>query len=90
MALLPGEEEARRMAKYDLDVIARILLALLQGPMGRTQLYMRTRLNYPRFLEYLEFLKQRELVVERDGSVRLTERGHEVAKALERALDELL
>jgi predicted transcriptional regulator len=51
---------------------------------------MRTRLNYPRFLEYLEFLKQRELVVERDGSVRLTERGHEVAKALERALDELI
>ncbi|AAL62894.1 winged helix-turn-helix domain-containing protein [Pyrobaculum aerophilum] len=78
------------MAKYDLDVIARILLNLLQGPMGRTQLYMRTKLNYPRFLQYLEFLKEKGLLAEADGAVRLTVRGYEVAKALEKALDELL
>ncbi len=78
------------MAKFDIDVIARILLALLQGPMGRTALFMRTRLNYPRFIQYLEYLKERGLVVERDGAVRLTEKGVEVARALDKALNELL
>jgi Predicted transcriptional regulator len=78
------------MASFDLDVIARILLALLQGPMGRTALFMRTRLNYPRFLQYLEYLKDRGLVIERDGVVRLTERGLEVAKTLDKMLSELL
>jgi len=78
------------MAKFDVDVIARILLALLQGPMGRTALYMRTKLNYPRFVQYLEYLKERGLVAERDGAVRLTEKGVEVAKALDKALSELL
>jgi predicted transcriptional regulator len=68
------------MAKFDIDVMARILLALLQEPMGRTALFMRTKLNYPRFMQYLEYLKERGLVVERDGAVRLTERGLEVAK----------
>jgi predicted transcriptional regulator len=78
------------MAKFDIDVMARILLALLQGPMGRTALFMRAKLNYPRFMQYLEYLKERGLVVERDGAVRLTERGLEVAKALDKALSELL
>jgi len=32
--LLQGEEEACPMAKFDIDVMARILLALLQGPMA--------------------------------------------------------
>jgi predicted transcriptional regulator len=78
------------MAKFDIDVMARILFALLQGPMGRTALFMRTKLNYPRFVQYLEYLKERGLVVERDGAVMLTERGLEVAKALDKALRELL
>ena len=47
------------MAKFDINVTARILLALLQGPMGRTALFMRTKLNYPRFMQYLEYLKER-------------------------------
>ncbi|ABL87918.1 conserved hypothetical protein [Pyrobaculum islandicum DSM 4184] len=78
------------MAKFDLDVVARILLLLLRGPMGRTALYMRTRLNYPRYLEYLEYLRERGLIAERDGVVTLTEKGVEVAKALDKALGELL
>jgi Mn-dependent DtxR family transcriptional regulator len=41
-------------------------------------------------MQYLEYLKERGLVVERDGAVRLTERGLEVAKALDKALSELL
>ena len=41
-------------------------------------------------MQYLEYLEERGLVVERNGAVRLTERGLEVAKALDKALSELL
>lgn len=89
MEILCGHEAREKMAKYDLDVVARILLSLLESPKGRTALYMRTGLNYPRFLQYLDFLKDRGLVAEVDGSVRLTERGKEVALALAKALEDL-
>ena len=78
------------MAKYDLDVVAKILLILLESPMGRTALYMRTGLNYPRFLQYLHYLKERGLVAEQDGAVKLTPKGKEVALALEEVLKHLL
>ncbi|MEM1598890.1 MAG: winged helix-turn-helix domain-containing protein [Pyrobaculum sp.] len=78
------------MAKYDLDVVAKILLILLESPMGRTALYMRTGLNYPRFLQYLQYLKERGLVAEQDGAVKLTPKGKEVALALEEVLKHLL
>ncbi|MGC8974285.1 MAG: winged helix-turn-helix domain-containing protein [Thermoproteus sp.] len=78
------------MAKYDLDVIARILLALLDGPTRRTSLYYRSRLSYPRFVQYLSLLEERGLVAERDGLVTLTEKGLKVAAELDRILDEYL
>ncbi|MCI4464516.1 MAG: hypothetical protein JHC22_01815 [Thermoproteus sp.] len=78
------------MAKYDIDVIARILLALLEGPAKRTSLYYRSRLSYPRFLQYLSFLEERGLVAERDGVVMLTERGMKAAAELDRIFDEYL
>jgi len=40
--ILRGYQAREKMAKYDLDVVARILLSLLESPKGRTALYMRT------------------------------------------------
>lgn len=53
------------MEKPDLYVIARFLGALYNSdsPLRKTNLQLLVRLNYPRFLEYLEWLTDHGLVV---------------------------
>ncbi len=52
------------MEKPDLYVVARFLDILYSNgnPIGKTRLQMLVGLNYPRFIEYLEWLLQHELV----------------------------
>lgn len=52
------------MDKPNLYVIARFLDILYSNgnPMSKTRLQMLSGLNYPRFVEYLEWLLQHELV----------------------------
>ncbi|MEM1598432.1 MAG: winged helix-turn-helix domain-containing protein [Pyrobaculum sp.] len=63
------------MDKVDIDVVIRILSLLVERPMKKTELWRLSRLNYPRFQEYLQLLVERGLVAERDGLYMLTERG---------------
>jgi predicted transcriptional regulator len=54
------------MDRPDLYVLARFLDALhVNGqPMKKTNLQMRVGLNYPRFMDYLEWLVSHELVTQ--------------------------
>lgn len=66
----------------DLIVIARILDALYnEGRMKKTHLQMASRLNYPAFVRYVEWLENRKLiriVKEKDGEyVELTPEGRD-------------
>jgi len=47
------------LERPDLYVLARFLDVLFEngGPMKKTNLQMRVGLNYPRFMEYFEWLK---------------------------------
>jgi predicted transcriptional regulator len=60
------------LERPDLYVLARFLDALHSSgqPMKRTNLQMQVGLNYPRFIEYLEWLVSHELVLkkEEDGT----------------------
>lgn len=78
------------MGKFSLDVIARLLLILLEGPVKRTTLYYRSGLSYPRLLEYLKFLEERGLIAEKDGAITLTEKGVKTAVELERIIGDYL
>ncbi|QOJ79527.1 hypothetical protein IG193_03445 [Infirmifilum lucidum] len=68
--------------RLDIIVLARILDALYnEGRMRKTHLQMASRLNYPAFMRYLEWLEEKKLVrvvEDRDGEyVELTQRGRE-------------
>ncbi len=68
--------------RVDLLVVARMLDALHEeGRMKKTRLQLYSRLNYPAFKRYLNWLTDRGLVrivKERDGEyVELTEEGRE-------------
>ena len=55
------------MERPDLYVLARFLDALHSNgqPMKKTNLQMRVGLNYPRFIEYLEWMVSHGLVLQR-------------------------
>jgi predicted transcriptional regulator len=73
----------------DVYVVARILHALMGGPMPRSRLAAVARVNYRRFQEYFQFLVKRGYLT--DGKVvSLTPRGAEVVAKLERLLSEVL
>lgn len=73
----------------DVYVVARILHALMGGPMPRSRLAAVARVNYRRFQECLQFLVERGYVT--DGEVvSLTPKGAEAAAELERLLSEVL
>jgi predicted transcriptional regulator len=68
--------------KPDLYVVARFLdIMYRNGPaMKKTNIQMLLGLNYPRFMEYLEWLLKHELVMEtvdeeRTERIRLTPKG---------------
>ena len=56
------------MERPDLYVLARFLDSLHSDgqPMKKTNLQMRVGLNYPRFIEYLEWLLSHGLVLRKD------------------------
>lgn len=56
------------MERPDLYVLARFLDVLLNNgaPMKKTNLQMRVGLNYPRFVEYLDWLVSHGLVQMKD------------------------
>ena len=45
------------------------------GPMKRTNLSTSAGISYDNFMEYLEWMISRELVVENDGQVHITQKG---------------
>ena len=57
------------MERPDLYVLARFLDALLVNgqPMKKTNLQMKVGLNYPRFIEYLQWLVSHGLVLQKDA-----------------------
>ncbi|AKG38826.1 hypothetical protein MA03_05480 [Infirmifilum uzonense] len=66
----------------DIIVIARILDALYnEGRMKKTHLQMASRLNYPAFIKYIEWLQEKKLVrliEDKDGEyLELTQQGRE-------------
>jgi predicted transcriptional regulator len=56
------------LERPDLYVLARFLDILYEngGPMKKTNLQMRVGLNYPRFMEYFEWLLTHRFVQRRD------------------------
>jgi predicted transcriptional regulator len=77
------------LRKPDLYVVARFLDVLWRNRAGlkKTPLQMSVRLNYQTFLNYLEWLKERELVkvvMDDDGNERimLSAKGVEAYKKL--------
>ena len=56
------------MERPDLYVLARFLDTLHSNgqPMKKTNLQMKVGLNYPRFIEYLEWLVSHGLVLQKD------------------------
>lgn len=81
----------RGTTKVDLLVVARILDALYaNGKLKRTKLQMYSRLNYPRFSQYLGWLFDRNLV-EFDGDyVKLTKLGLETYEKVVKWLKEVV
>jgi len=81
----------RGRTRIDLVVIARILDALYtNGKLRRTKLQMYSRLNYPRFSQYLNWLLERNLV-EFDGDyVKLTRVGVEAYERVVRWMKEVI
>ena len=57
-----------RLERPDLYVLARFLDALHSDgqPMKKTNLQMKVGLNYPRFIEYLEWMVSHGLVLQQD------------------------
>jgi predicted transcriptional regulator len=56
------------LERPDLYVLARFLDALYSDgqPMKKTNLQMKVGLNYPRFIEYLEWMVSHGLVLQQD------------------------
>jgi predicted transcriptional regulator len=54
------------LEKPDLYIVARFLDILYRNgsPMKKTNIQMSLRINYPRFMEYLQWLLEHELVAE--------------------------
>ncbi|ABP50275.1 MAG: transcriptional regulator [Pyrobaculum arsenaticum] len=71
----------------DLYVVARILIALSNGRSKR-EVALLSGVNYSRFLQYVEYLKERGLVAEGE-ELRLTPRGAEAAARLAELIREL-
>ncbi len=68
--------------RLDIIVLARILDTLYsEGRMKKTHLQMASRLNYPAFIRYLNWLVEKKLVrivEDKDGEyVELTQKGRE-------------
>lgn len=67
--------------KPDLNVIARFLdIMFRNGSMKKTNIQMLVGVNYPRFIEYLDWLLQHELVAantDEEGAerIKLTPKG---------------
>jgi len=57
------------LERPDLYVLARFLDSLHSDgqPMRKTNLQMKVGLNYPRFMEYLEWLVSHGLVLQKEG-----------------------
>ena len=71
----------------DLYVMARILLALADGRSKR-EVALISGLNYSRFLQYVEYLREKGLVTGED-ELRLTPKGAEAAARLAELIREL-
>ncbi len=71
----------------DLYVIARILLALADG-CGRREAALRSGVSYSRFLQYVEYLKERGFVAG-DEELRLTPKGAAATARLVELIKEL-
>jgi hypothetical protein len=71
----------------DLYVIARILLTLANG-CGKREAALRSGVRYSRFLQYVEYLKERGFA-SGDEELRLTPRGAEAAAKLDELIKEL-
>ncbi|MCU7788821.1 MULTISPECIES: winged helix-turn-helix domain-containing protein [unclassified Pyrobaculum] len=63
------------MGNVDVDIVVRLLSLLLERPMRKTELWRLSKLNYYSFEKYLQLLKEKGLVAERDGFYHLTEKG---------------
>jgi predicted transcriptional regulator len=75
---------SEKLERPDLYVVARFLEILHKnGPMKKTNLHMLLGLNYPRFLEYLEWMEQHGLAMrvtlddEAGERISLSEKGIE-------------
>jgi len=79
----------RRRGRFypDLYVIARILLTLADGH-SRREAALRSGVSYSRFLQYVEYLKERGFAAG-DEELRLTPKGAEAAAKLAELIKEL-
>ncbi|MEM0464296.1 MAG: winged helix-turn-helix domain-containing protein [Pyrobaculum sp.] len=71
----------------DLYVVARILLSISNGRSKR-EVALLSGVNYSRFLQYVEYLKEKGLVAE-DEELKLTPKGAEAAARLAELIREL-
>ena len=80
-------ENQKTPFKPSMNVLSRMARDMLEsGPIGKTLLSRKTRVNYPRVVEHLNWMKRKRLVetvVQEDKiKFRLTEKGIEFAKTL--------
>lgn len=69
--------------KPDLYVVARIIKALMEeGPLPRTKLSLYSDLSYDKFAQYMVWLVSKEILVENDGLLHVTQQGMETYNRL--------
>ncbi len=70
------KDSRNQLFKPDLYLVARILYSLAEeGAANRSNLSVRTGLAYDRLINYLDWMSERNLIVNEDGLVRIAEEG---------------
>lgn len=62
--------------KPDLYVVSRIIKSLMDnGPMKRTNLATCSEISYDNLITYMHWMIPKELLIENDGSVEISDKG---------------
>ena len=70
------KDSRNQLFRPDLYLVARILYSLAEeGASNRSNLSVKTGLAYDRLINYLDWMSERNLVVNEDGLVKIAEKG---------------
>jgi len=61
-----------RLQSRHIDMLGTLAM---YGNLRRTDLYRHSRMSYGRFVEYIEYMKWKNLIVEEDSYIVMNERG---------------